>query len=264
VATRTYLGIFCCLTLLAGTLRAQSSRKNEGALLFSQNCASCHGSDGGGGEHAPNIASRHEVVAATDAQLKDTVGKGIPEAGMPSFDYLGDEKVDELVAYLRTLQGVGGGAQTALPGDAAAGGTVFFGKAACSSCHMVRGKGGFLAEDLSEYAAGRSVGAIRAAIVNPGASAERGGHLASVALSDGTKYEGVMRAQNNFTVVLQTKDGAFHSISRDRIATLGISKEPLMPGDYGKTLTTKELNDVVSYLIESAKPMKPMRVGKDY
>lgn len=260
----TYLRIFCCLTLLAGTLRAQSAKNNEGALLFSQNCASCHGSDGAGGEHAPNIASRHEVVAATDAQLKDTVGKGIPEAGMPSFDYLGDEKVDKLVAYLRILQGVGGGVQAVLPGDPAAGEALFFGRAACSSCHMVRGKGGFLAEDLSEYAGGRAVAAIRSAIANPSVSPESGGHLTSVVLSDGAKYEGVMRAQNNFTVVLQTKDGTFHSISRDRIATLDTSKEPLMPPDYGKTLTANELNDVVSYLIESAKPMKPMRVGKDY
>jgi cytochrome c oxidase cbb3-type subunit III len=81
-------------------------------------------------------------------------------------------------------------------------------------------------------------------------------------LSNGTKYEGVLRAENNFTVVLQTEDGAFHSISRDRMATLA-SKQSLMPQDYGKTLTLKELNDVVSYLIESAKPIKPMRVGKD-
>lgn len=247
--------------LLAGTLRAQSAKKNEGKLLFSQNCASCHGNDGGGGEHAPNIASRHEVVSATDAQLKDTVGKGIPEAGMPSFDYLGDEKVDELVAYLRILQGVGGGVHTALPGDPAGGQTLFFGKAACSSCHMVRGKGGFLAEDLSDYAGGRTVDAILEAIVDPGASSESGGHLTGAVLSDGTKYDGVMRVQNNFTVVLQTKDGVFHSIPRDRIATLTTSKEPLMPQNYGKTLTAKELNDLVSYLITSAKPVKPIRVG---
>lgn len=246
-----------------GSLRAQSAKKSEGAILFSQNCASCHGSDGGGGEHAPNIASQHEVVSATDAQLKDTVGKGIPEAGMPSFDYLGDEKVDELVAYLRILQGLGGGGHTALPGDPAAGEAIFFGKTSCSNCHMVDGRGGFLGEDLTGYARGRAAAAIRAAIVNPASSPGGGGRLTSIAMSDGTKYEGVIRAENNFTVVLQTEDGAFHSISRDRIAKLDGNGSSLMPRDYGKRFTPKKLDDVVSYLMMSVKPIEAVQVNKD-
>jgi cytochrome c oxidase cbb3-type subunit III len=248
--------------LLAGTLRAQSAKGNEGALLFKQNCASCHGSDGRGGERAPNIATQHDVVAASDAELKETVGKGIPEAGMPSFDDLGNARVNELVAYLRILQGVGGAAHAALPGDPAAGEVLFFGKASCAGCHMVRGRGGFLGEDLSDYAAGRTVDAMRAAIINPVATPDKGGRLTSIALSDGTKYEGVLRAENNFTVVLQTEDGAFHSISRASV-TIANGKQPLMPQDYGKKLTPKDLDDVVSYLIKSAKPIAALRVGKE-
>lgn len=265
---RTYLVSFCCLTLLAGTLRAQSGEgnseaKSEGAILFRQNCSSCHGNDGTGGERAPNIATKHDVVAASDAQLKDTVGKGIPEAGMPPFDYLGTDKVNELVGYLRVLQGVGGTAHTELPGDPAAGEAIFFGKASCSNCHMVHGRGGFLGEDLTGYARGRAAAAIRAAIVNPAGSPGGGGRLASIAMSDGTKYKGVLRTENNFTVVLQTEDGAFHSISRDRIAKLDDSGSSLMPQDYGKRLTSKELDDVVSYLMKSVKPIEAVQVHKD-
>lgn len=264
--TRPYLVCFCCLTLLAGTLLAQSAKgkpeaKSEGAILFSQNCASCHGNDGRGGEHAPNIATQHDVVAASDAQLNEVVGKGIPEAGMPSFDYLGTVKVNELVGYLRILQGVGGTAHTELPGDPAAGEAIFFGKGSCSNCHMVQGRGGFLGEDLTGYARGRSVDAIRTAIVNPAGSPGGGGHLNSIVMSNGTRYEGVIRAENNFTVVLQTEDGAFHSISRDRIATLDDSGSPLMPQNYGKTLTPKELDDVASYLVKSATPIGSVPVS---
>lgn len=265
---RTYLVSFCCLTLLAGTLRAQSREgdpeaKSEGAILFRQNCASCHGNDGRGGERAPNIATRHDVVATSDAQLKDVVGKGIPEAGMPSFDDLGAEKVNEMVGYLRVLQGVGGTAHTELPGDPAAGEAIFFGKASCSNCHMVHGRGGFLGEDLTGYAQGRTVDAIRAVIVNPASSPGGGGRLTSIAMTDRTRFEGVIRAENNFTVVLQTEDGAFHSISRDRIAKLDDNGSSLMPQDYGKRLTPKELDDVVSYLMKSAKPIEAVRVSKD-
>jgi cytochrome c oxidase cbb3-type subunit III len=246
--------------LLVGTTRAQSGRGSEGALLFRQNCASCHGSDGGGGERAPNIATQHDVVSATDAQLKDVIGKGIPEAGMPSFDYLGNEKVNNLIAYLRVLQGVGGAARTQLPGDPAAGEAIFFGKASCSNCHMVHGRGGFLGEDLTDYAKGRTVDAIRKAIVNPASSPDDANRLTSIVMSDGTKYAGVVRAQNNFTVVLQSEDGGYHSIARDRIAKMDDSGT-LMPRDYGQKLTPKELDDVVSFLIKSATPVQPVSVG---
>jgi cytochrome c oxidase cbb3-type subunit III len=261
VLTRTYLVFFGCLTLLAGTLRAQSAGGGEGALLFRHNCSSCHGSDGRGGERAPNIATQHDVVSATDAQLKDAIGNGIPEAGMPSFDYLGNEKVNKLVAYLRVLQGVGDTARAPLPGDPAAGQAIFFGKASCSNCHMVHGRGGFLGEDLSDYAKGRTVDAIRKTIVNPASSPGGGGQLTSIVMSDGTKYAGVVRAENNFTTVLQSEDGTYHSIARDRMAKTDSST--LMPQDFGQKITQKELDDVVSFLIKSATPVQPVSVGRD-
>lgn len=264
---RAYLVCFFCLTLMAGPLRAQSGRQTskanpEGALLFRQNCAACHGNDGRGGERAPNIATEHDVAAASDAQLKDTVGHGIPEAGMPAFDFLGSQKVSDLVAWLRVLQGVGGALHPKLPGDPAAGEMIFFGKAACSKCHMVRGRGGFIAEDLSDYGRGRTVDAIRTAIVNPAVSHGGGGHLTKVVMSNGATYKGVVRAEDNFTIVLQSESGAFQSLARDHIARVE-SSPSLMPQDYGKTLTDQELNDVVSYLIKSATPIQPMRITQN-
>ncbi|WP_252263870.1 hypothetical protein [Paracidobacterium acidisoli] len=126
---------------------------------------------------------------------------------------------------------------------------------------MMRGRGGFLGDDLSDYARGRAVDAVRTAIVSPDNGPESRGHLTSIALSDGTKYEGLLRAENNFHVVLQTRDGAFHSIPRECIATLNTGRQTLMPQDYGKTLTPKELNDLVSYLIKSASLMGPAPAG---
>lgn len=201
------------------------------------------------------------MVTASDAQLTDTVGNGIPEAGMPAFNYLGKQKVSELVAWLRALQGVGGALHPALPGNPAAGEAIFFGKASCSKCHMVSGKGGFIAEDLSDYGRGRTVDAIRTAIVDPAGSPGGGGRLTTVVMSNGTRYQGVIRAQNNFTIVLQNQSGAFQSIARDHIAKIA-SSSSLMPQDYGQTLTPRQLNDVVSYLIQSAAPMQPIRISQ--
>lgn len=265
--TRSYLVCCFCLTLLAGPLQAQSAKQpsqanTESARLFRQNCASCHGNDGRGGERAPNIATDHDVVTATDAQLTDTVGNGIPEAGMPAFNYLGKQKVSQLVAWLRVLQGVGGALHPTLPGDPAAGEAIFFGKASCSQCHMMRGRGGFIAEDLSDYGRGQTVDAMRKAIVDPAGSPGGAGRLTSIIMSNGTRYQGVIRAQNNFTIVLQNQSGGFQSIARDHVAKIQ-SGSSLMPQDYGKTLTPQQLNDVVSYLIKSAAPIQPIRVSQN-
>jgi mono/diheme cytochrome c family protein len=73
-----------------------------GAEVFSSRCASCHGSDGGGGigprlsggavvDAYPDIADEIEVVAE---------GKG----QMPSFgDRLTSKEIEQVVEYTRTL-----------------------------------------------------------------------------------------------------------------------------------------------------------------
>ena len=118
-----------------------------------------------------------------------------------------------------------------------------------------------MGEDLSEYAKGRTVDAIRKAIVNPASTPDDGGRLTNISMTDGTKYAGMVRAQNNFTIVLQSQNGTYHSVARDRIAQMNDST-PLMPQDYGRTLTPKELDDVVSFLMKSATPVQPISISK--
>src|ERR1700760_891186 len=75
------------------------------SMLFASNCGSCHGSDGRGGEHAPDIATAPDVQQLADADLIAIAKDGIPGTGMPGFDSLGQEKLTAIVQYLRTLQG---------------------------------------------------------------------------------------------------------------------------------------------------------------
>lgn len=255
--------LICCFLPFCVSAFAQQNRGTaKGAALFSQNCAACHGSDGGGGERAPNIATRHEIVMLSDAQLNEIVSKGIPSAGMPSFGYLGDEQVGALVRYLRTLQGVGSNGSTPLPGDPAAGEQLFFGKASCSRCHMAKGRGGFMGEDLTDYARGRSIEAIRAAIIDPSDSPNGAGHLVTIRTKAGASYQGLIRAEDNFNVVLQSEDGGFHSISRSDISRTETGRL-LMPQDYGTTLPTKEIDDVISYLVKSAESAGPAPTNRE-
>jgi cytochrome c oxidase cbb3-type subunit III len=255
--------ILCCLLGLAlPEARAQfaSHAEPNGRVLFSQACAPCHGSDGRGGEHAPNIATQHDVVAMSDAGLRSIIANGIPSAGMPAFGSLGDKRVDALVAYVRVLQGITSTGPITRPGDLRAGEAIFFGQGSCSECHMVDGRGGFMADDLSDYARGRSVSSIESAIVHPANRPGDRGHWVTVETNGGETVAGLVRAQSNFTVVIQSRDGEFQSIPTDTIRSLTISKQTYMPQDYASRLSSKQLNDLISYLLQSAGSPRPVRV----
>lgn len=51
--------------------------QQPGALTFASNCAACHGADGRGGEHAPNIATAPEVQHLADTDLAGIIRNGI-------------------------------------------------------------------------------------------------------------------------------------------------------------------------------------------
>jgi cytochrome c oxidase cbb3-type subunit 3 len=119
----------------------ETPRAAEARKTFETVCSSCHGLDGRGGERGPDLVSRAEVSAKSDADLKEILEKGKTAAGMPSFANYGTERLAVVVNYLRTLQGRTNAMK--LPGNPARGKTLFYGKAKCSHCRMKSGQGGF-------------------------------------------------------------------------------------------------------------------------
>jgi cytochrome c oxidase cbb3-type subunit 3 len=228
-----------------------SSAAPNGKQIFASNCAACHGLDGKGSERAPNIADGADVRAMSRGQVFRIIQNGIPSTGMPGFHTLSSAQIDALVTHLRSL----GGAKTAtqqLPGDREAGKILFTGKAECSHCHMVAGAGGFIASDLSEYGRIQSAEEIRSAIAGTIDSRIGPVRTATVTLHSGDKYVGRVRNEDNFSVQLQTLDGTFHLLSRNDVASLEYDPKPMMPSDYKSTLTAKEIDDLVSYLMSVA------------
>ena len=106
-----------------------------------------------------------------DADLFRTIRQGVSGTQMPPYKGLRDEQVWQLVSYIRRLQNRGAAPAAArgamVPeGDVAAGEALFFGKAACASCHEINARGGVTGPDLSN--AGRlAAAAIRQKIVSP-------------------------------------------------------------------------------------------------
>jgi len=229
------------------TPAAATATSNDGARLFATTCASCHGLDGRGGERAPDIAQRQEVQRLSDAQLMAIVQDGVPGTGMPAFHSLRFSQIQALVAYLRTLQGRN--KTPTLPGDPERGKQAFL-KTGCSECHMVAGSGGFLASDLSSYGRTHSEDEVRNAIIRPNQGME--GRTVTVKTRDGHSYAGRIRNEDNFSLQLQGLDGTFYFLAKSNLGEISYSPQSLMPSDYGTRLSSKEVNDVISYLIKSA------------
>ena len=99
-----------------------------GRNLFLNNCATCHGSDGGGAPGFPNLADRDWLWGGDTDNVAKTIGEG-RMGMMPAWKQaLGDGGVEEVLGYVLSLQG------RALPaGDAKAGGEKF--AQFCAACH---------------------------------------------------------------------------------------------------------------------------------
>ncbi len=233
-----------------------NSANTLGQKVFASTCAGCHGLDGRGSERAPNIATKSEVQKLSDAQLTHIVQEGVPGTGMPAFHSLATSDVSAVVAYLRTLQGTN--KLIALPGNPARGKTLFDTKAGCSDCHMVAGIGGFIASDLTGYGSTHSAQEIRTAITQPGPATRS----TLVITRAGQHYTGRIRNEDNFSLQLQSLDGTFHFFLKADIDRLEYNAQPLMPSNYESTLDTKDLDDLVSFLMSSAKKGEATPLGE--
>jgi len=252
------------ISLASARPRIQKSANDSDALgkqIWAGNCAGCHGLDGRGGERGPNIATNPEIAGLTDEELSHVVRDGSPNMAMPALGRtLSATEIVAVVKHLRTLQG--DQHATALPGDPKAGRALFYGKAECSSCHMVEGIGGFLGPDLSDFASTRAPEEIRNAIIHP--EPDPRAKTATVYTRDGAKYLGIIRNEDNFSLQLQTTDGAFHLFDRTEIERVEVRKQSLMPADYGTRLSPAELNDVMSFLMATSRGREAKKQGGEH
>ena len=265
---------FCILVLLAGAQQHDTSPNSaasktliSGKRLFGTNCAGCHGLDARGGEHAPNIATNPELQRMSDAELFRIVHDGAASGTMPAFgSILSTSEIRSVVVYLRSLQGRSGGTHDALPGDPVAGKSLFFGKAACAQCHTIEGSGGFIASDLTSYAAAGQAAEILRAITNPDENPNPRSRTNVIVMRDGQQLTGLIRNQDNFSIQLQSLDGRFYLLQRTAVASVTTAPQSLMPEDYSQRFTPAQLNDLVSFLmrVASAEPASGHRDKKGH
>jgi PQQ-dependent dehydrogenase (methanol/ethanol family) len=218
-------------------------------------CVGCHGEDGSGGGHGPNIVDVRRPRAASLEAVRNLILKGIPDRGMPAFK-ISEEEAGAIAVYVMTLKQPAGSGTAA--GDSTAGERFFMGKGYCTNCHMVRGRGGILGPDLSNIGHDRTPAQIEQTLRDagspaaaPGGRSGRGGgpsyRAVTVRLRNGETIRGVAKNESAFDLQLLTVDGKLHLLSKDEVADV-VREKSLMPKI---DATPDEMRNLIAYLSRS-------------
>jgi putative heme-binding domain-containing protein len=116
-----------------------------------------------------------------------------------------------------------------------------------------------MASELTSYARSRTAEEVLRAIVTPDAELQPTSRVVHVSPKAGRNLTGVVRAEDNLNLTLQTEDGQYHFLSRSSLAAVEYTDHSLMPHDYGTRLTSRELDDLVAFLIVTGRnaPTEP-------
>ncbi len=234
-----------------------------GESQFRANCAFCHGLGARGGGRGPDLSRAQKRHGNSDANLFRTINEGVPGTAMPPNGAtqqgvgMTEEEIWQVISYIRSVQ-VKAPAQPA--GNAAHGKELFYGSAACSTCHMIQGKGGRLGPDLSTTGSARSTGYLVESVRSPSRRLAQGISEAmkefsqeyetvTAVTADGTKFLGVVLNEDHFTLQMIDTREQMHLFEKDKLRSLEKSRESLMPAYDQKMLNDKDMQDVIAYLL---------------
>ena len=113
----------------------------DGAVLYQQHCAVCHGADGNGGVGVP-LNLPDFLAVASDDYLRATLREGRPGRVMPAFAAFDTDEVDAVIDYMRgwSKQPAAQYGAEPIQGRADRGATLY--ASHCAACHGDGGEGG--------------------------------------------------------------------------------------------------------------------------
>ena len=224
----------------------------RGRLLYSTNCAFCHGADARGGEGGTNLLRSEIVLNDKGGELiGDILRNGL--SAMPKFE-LNVGQVSDIAAFIHSFR-VGGydvsrfRPDTIVVGDPKAGEAYF--KAKCASCHDVSG-------DLKGFAARiDDERVMQQTWLMPGARGTRPSKspvsTVVVSLASGQQLEGQLIRIDDFIVTLRAADATEYTIRRQGQTPKVEVRDPLRQHkDLLRIYTDKDIHNVTAYL-ESVK-----------
>ena len=105
-----------------------------GARIFANNCAVCHGADGGGNFGFPNLTDKDWLYGGTPEKILETLHNGRQGMMPAQGSVIGEEGVKNAAEYVLAMNGLEHNAEMAAEGQK------IFGTV-CMACHGMDGKG---------------------------------------------------------------------------------------------------------------------------
>lgn len=235
-----------------------------GESQFRSNCAFCHGLGARGGGRGPDLTRARKRHGSTDADLFRTINEGVPGTAMPANGTTGQgvgmtaEEVWQVITYIRSVEKR---SSAQVDGDAAHGKQLFYGSAGCATCHMVEGKGGRLGPDLTGAGGARATAFLVESVRNPSKRLAQGVYestkefpqeyeTVTVTTADGKKITGVTLNEDNFSLQMMDTLEKIHLFEKDKLRSVEKSRQSLMPAYDAKTLSDRDLSDIVAFLVQ--------------
>jgi len=125
---------------------------------------------------------------------------------------------------------------------------LFFGKGACSKCHMVRGEGGVLGPDLSSVGSRRNPEHLRRSILKPSEGISPEYWSVEAVANDGAQFSGIRLNEDSYSIQIIDRNETLRSLYKKDLRLLNIDKTKSWMPAYAGGFSEPELDDLVAYL----------------
>ena len=224
-------------------LEGNAQSISNGAAMFRNRCAGCHGPDAHG-YLGPDLTG-FWAAGGTDSRMFDIVRHGVPGTEMIAADAqrVLDKDIWQVLAYIRTLSAVPAAPPT---GDAASGERIF--RANCSGCHMVNGRGGQLGPDLSRIGSARPRAGLAGKVRGTNATIRAGYEPVTLVTRQGDRIRGVRKNEDEFSIQIMDTRERLQGYLKSNLTEITLDKQSVMPVYPPDRLSDRDLDDLVRYL----------------
>lgn len=134
---------------------------------------------------------------------------------------------------------------------------LYFGEAACFTCHSTRGEGMAFGPDLTNLIH-RDRESVLQDILQPSATINPDQAGSLVKMKDGTSFNGIVRAFDHEKVVVGLPGGAQNIFPRAQVSGVEPLKTSLMPADFSQRLKPDQLEDLLAFLLINPLEVAPI------
>ena len=218
----------------------------KGESVYKQNCGTCHGETGRGGQAPSLVRSVLVLHDEKGEEIGPVIKNGRPQAGMPAFGGLSADDVNNISQYLHlqvelaanrgTYGATYAGLRSQTSGDPKRGEAYF--NAACAGCHSATGDLAKVGQKVAQAAV------MQSRFLWP---ATPGPAKAKVTTAAGETVAGTLRSMTDFDVSLVDGAGNYHSWPRGAVK---VEVEDKLAGHRAllPKYTDADIHDLTAYL----------------